>query len=255
MYLHGRNVLKELLGLRNSNIKVKRVLFTDQKNVDSQLEHLIKETRDKGLRVEILSPEKLTNLSREKKHQGVVIELKEFPYTDADAFLNDSSPSKKSTLVLLDQIQDPHNLGAIIRTSVAAGVDAIAITTSNSAKITPAVVKVSAGLVFKIPVIPVGNLARFQEKLKGNGYWIYATDMSGVAYYEVEYNDKVAMIFGNEGKGVRRLVKERSDLLVSIPMEKTVDSLNVAASAAILLFDRRRRIIIGERSQLSTTPG
>lgn len=244
MYLHGRNVLKELLKIDSRSLKIKRILFTDQKNVDAQLLQLIEESEVLGYRTEILPPEKLAQLSREKKHQGVVIELKEFPYTDSQSLLESLRAETTSTLVLLDQIQDPHNLGAIIRTSVAVGAHAIAITTNNSAQVTPAVVKVSAGLIFKIPVLTVGNMAQFQKKLKDYGYWIYSSDMRGVPYYETAYAEKSAIIFGNEGKGVRRLVKERSDSLVSIPMEESVDSLNVSASAAIILFDRKRQLVV-----------
>jgi 23S rRNA (guanosine2251-2'-O)-methyltransferase len=106
-------------------------------------------------------------------------------------------------------------------------------------------VKVSAGLAFKIPIIKIINMAQFEEILKEKGFWIYASDMEGIPYYENEYSEKSAIVFGNEGKGVRRLVKERSDRLISIPMEDTVDSLNVAASAAIILFDRRRQLTLG----------
>jgi 23S rRNA (guanosine2251-2'-O)-methyltransferase len=243
MYLHGRNVLRELLNLKVSGVKVKNILFTDQSNVDGQLKTLIDEAKKAGYRTEIAPPEKLANLSREKKHQGVVIELKEFPYKDPTDFFEETSSRYSSTLVLLDQIQDPHNLGAIIRTSVAAGIDAIGITSTSSAEITPAVIKVSAGLALRIPIMRIGNMAQFQGFLKEHDYWIYAADMSGEPYYDTDYDRKSAIIFGNEGKGVRRLVKERSDMLVSIPMEPSVDSLNVAASAAIILFNRRHQLI------------
>jgi len=244
MYLHGRNVLKELLGIDSSRLRIKRILFTNQRNVDTQLLELAKEAKVKGFRIEEMPPEKLANLCREKKHQGVVIDLKEFSYVDSEKMLDNLEKQSTATIVLLDQIQDPHNLGAIIRTSVAVGADAIAITSSNSAEITPAVVKVSAGLAFSIPVIKIVNMAQFEKSLKERGFWIYASDMNGTPYYENEYSEKSAIIFGNEGKGVRRLVKERSDVLISIPMERTVDSLNVAAAAAIILFDRRRQLSV-----------
>ncbi|CCU84252.1 MAG: 23S rRNA (guanosine(2251)-2'-O)-methyltransferase RlmB [Thermotogae bacterium] len=245
MYLHGRNVLRELLKVDSSALKIKRIVFTNQKNVDSQLLELAEESKARGFRIEEMAPEKLANLCREKKHQGVVIDLKQFPYSDSEELLGAIEEQRTATIVLLDQIQDPHNLGAIIRTSVAAGVDAIAVTSSNSAEITPSVVKVSAGLAFKIQIIKIINMAQFEEILKEKGFWIYASDMKGTPYYENEYSEKSAIVFGNEGKGVRRLVKERSDRLISIPMEDTVDSLNVAASAAIILFDRRRQLSLG----------
>lgn len=242
MYLHGRNVLKEILSL-DRKLDIKEVIFTDQENVDKQLEILKNETVKKGYRVRTDTFEKLMHLSREKKHQGVVINMRDFPYTELDDLLNRVSTKEKSVLVLLDQVQDPHNFGAIIRSSVAIGADGIIITTTASSEVTPAVVKVSTGLAFKIPIVQVVNMTKSVEKIKKQDFWVYAAAMEGDSYYDFEFASKAAIIFGNEGKGVRRLVKARSDVLVSIPMEAGVDSLNVAASAAILLFEQRRQRI------------
>ncbi|WP_237697523.1 MULTISPECIES: 23S rRNA (guanosine(2251)-2'-O)-methyltransferase RlmB [Kosmotoga] len=246
MYLHGRNVLREILKLEPKKLKIKKVLFTDQKNVDRELEELKEHTAKKGYRMEVVPPEKLFNLSREKKHQGVVINLKEFPYTSLETLLDKIMEKKRSLLVLLDRIQDPHNLGAIIRSSVAAGADGVIITEKASVEVTPAVVKVSTGLVFRIPIVRVVNMARTIETLKEEGFWTYAATMEGEPYYSVSFTDKAALIFGNEGKGIRHLVKKKSDYLVSIPMCEGIDSLNVAASAAIMLFEYRRQWALRE---------
>jgi len=247
LYLHGRNVLREILALCRSSIKVRRVLFTDQANVDPELPALMSETMHKGFRVEMASQKVLVNLSREKKNQGVLVELREFPYSELEAIKN--LPRKKhSIIVMLDRIQDPHNLGAIARTSVAAGADALVITSRASAQVTPAVVKVSAGLIFRIPVIRVVNLVRTMETLKECGYWIYGSATGGEHYLKIPYAERSVLVMGNESEGLRRLVRERCDALVAIPMAKRVDSINVSAAAAVLLFSLREKLI-GDDSQ------
>ena len=240
MYLHGRNVLKEILNL-NYDLKIKRVIFTDQKNIDTALINLKKRTENR-YRVDVLSPQKLYDLSREKKHQGVVIELREFPFCNFEEILHQNKEKKNSLLVLLDQVQDPHNFGAIIRSSVACGADGIIITERASSDVSPAVIKVSAGLAFSIKISKVTNLRNAMKIIKENGYWIYSAAMNGKSYFDEIIQERSALIFGNEGQGVRRLIKESSDEIISIPIKKEVDSLNVAASAAVLLFEYSRQM-------------
>lgn len=240
MYLHGRNVLKEILNLKYT-LKIKRVIFTDQKNTDSGLMKLRKMT-EKRYRVDILSPQELYNLSREKKHQGVVIELREFPFFDYREIIEDSKDKKNSLIIFLDQVQDPHNFGAIIRSSVACGADGIIITERASSDVSPAVIKVSSGLAFRIKISKIPNLRNILKKFQESNYWIYAAGMEGKNYFDESMPERSAFIFGNEGQGVRRLIKESSDEIISIPMRKEVDSLNVAASAAVLLFEYSRQM-------------
>ena len=241
MYLHGRNVLKEILALSRTSIKIRRVLFTDQQNVDPELKTLINQTKSKGFRVETASQKVLVNLSREKKNQGVLVELREFPYAELGLISNLPS-DRPSIVVMLDSVQDPHNLGAIARTSVAAGADALIITSRASAQVTPAVVKVSAGLIFRIPVIRVVNLARAMETLKEWGYWIYGSSTQGEHYMKVPYAERSALVMGNESEGLRRLVREKCDALITIPMANGVDSMNVSAATAVLLFNLREQL-------------
>ncbi|HHF08458.1 MAG TPA: 23S rRNA (guanosine(2251)-2'-O)-methyltransferase RlmB [Kosmotoga arenicorallina] len=242
MYLHGRNVLKEILKLPVGDLKIKRVLFSDQKNTAHELELLKKRCKKKGYRVEYVTPEKLYNLSREKKHQGVVIDLKEFPYTDFEKLVESAKQKPSFSIALLDMVQDPHNLGAIIRTAVAAGIKGLVITEKSSTKVTPAVVKVSTGLAFRMPISIVTNMVRAIEHLKKTDFWIYAASMEGIPYYQTNFSKKSAIILGNEGEGIRKLVKRNADYIVSIPMEPGVDSLNVSASAAVLFFELRKQL-------------
>lgn len=246
MYLHGRNVLKEILKFPSGNLKIKRILFSDQKNVSPELDQLKKSCIKKGYRVEETSPIKLQNLSHEKKHQGVVIDLKEFPYADFERLLETAGAKAGFSIALLDMVQDPHNLGAIIRTAVAAGIGGLVITEKSSTKVTPAVIKVSTGLAFRLPISIVTNMVRAIEELKKAGFWVYAASMEGTPYYQVNFSKKTAIILGNEGKGIRKLVKTNADYVISIPMESGVDSLNVSASAAILFFELRKQLWGGE---------
>ncbi|MFO7881375.1 MAG: 23S rRNA (guanosine(2251)-2'-O)-methyltransferase RlmB [Kosmotogaceae bacterium] len=241
MYLHGRNVLKEILNINNS-IKVKRVIFTNQRNTDGQINLLKEACYQKEFIVETASSERLAQLSDEKKHQGVVIEINSFPYTELKKLREKISRKGKSIIVLLDKITDPHNLGAIIRTSVAAGADGIIIPEKGSCSITPSVIKVSTGLAFRIPLTIVTNIAKTIDFLKEDGFWFYAATMHGKPYYSENYSEKSGIVFGSEAKGIRHLVNKKCDFKISVPMEKDVDSLNVAASAAIIMFHLRRKL-------------
>jgi len=248
MYLHGRNVLKEILNI-NNGIKVKRVIFTNQKNADGQINLLKEACYQKGLKVESASTSRLAQLSDEKKHQGVVIEINKYPYTELQDLRRKLSRKNKSIIVLLDRINDPHNLGAIIRTSVAAGVDGVIIPERGSCSITSSVIKVSTGLAFRIPITVVTNISKTIDLLKEDGFWFYAATMEGKPYYNEKYSEKSGIILGSEARGIRDLVSKKCDFKVSIPMEKSVDSLNVAASAAIIIFHMRRKLLnLGDKN-------
>ena len=138
-------------------------------------------------------------------------------------------------IVMLDHLEDPHNFGAIIRTSEALGVDAIIIPTDRSVKVNSTVVKTSVGAIEYIPIIRVVNLNDTIRKLKEDGYWIIATDMDGEDYTKIDYNMPVCIVIGNEGKGISRMVSENSDIIASIPMKGKINSLNASVSCAIVL--------------------
>ena len=234
--VYGRKILKEIL---NANVPVKRVYFANLENPSKDFMELVEEVHRRGIPYKFVSKKKADDLVQGEKSQGVVIDLGDFKYWALEDALERSS--KEPFVVLLDQIQDPHNFGAIIRTAVGAGVDFIVITKDRSVKVTPAVVKVSAGLVFRIPIVMVTNLARTIEDLKERDIWIYAADKGGVPFYEADLEGPVGLVFGNEGRGIRRLVKEKCDGVVTIPMERGIDSLNVAVSAGILMYEVYRR--------------
>ncbi len=238
MRVYGRRILEEIL---KNDIPVRRVFFAELENPDVAFRKLIEEVEKRGIPYRFVSKRKADNLVGGEKSQGVVVDLKEFVYRSLENALNSSG--SEPFVVLLDRIQDPHNLGAIVRTAVGAGVDFVVIPKDRSVKVTPAVVKVSAGTVFRIPIVLVTNLTRAVEKLKKEGMWIYAATSEGKPYYESDLRGPVGIVFGNEGRGIRRLVLEKCDGIISIPMEKGIDSLNVSVSAGIILYEvyRQRR--------------
>ncbi|AAD36806.1 RNA methyltransferase [Thermotoga maritima MSB8] len=238
MRVYGRKILEE--ALRN-NVPIKKVFFQKMKNPGSYFLSLVKEVEKRGIKYSFESEERLKNLSGTKKHQGVVFDIGEYRYSSVEEILEAKTPP---LIVLLDQIQDPHNLGAIVRTSVGAGANGIIIPKDKSVKVTETVVKVSAGTVFRARIAVVTNLARTIEELKEKGVWTYASDIDGTPIYEEDFTFPTAFVFGNEGEGIRRLVREKCDRVVTIPMENDIDSLNVSVSVGVVLFEavRQRRM-------------
>lgn len=236
MYVYGRNVLKEII---SAKYPVKNIYFTDSKNVDRSFYDLVELTKKNNYSFSFAPDKVLQKMAGIPKHQGVVIDIgKEFKYAEENIL---DHLNENSTIVILDQLQDPHNFGAIIRSAVAADADLIVIPKDNSVEITPTVIKVSVGLAFKIPILKVTNLARFIEEIKKMGFWVYGADMSNNIYYKMDLRGKVALVMGNEGSGIRDKVKSKCDALIYIPMANNVDSLNVSVSAGILLFEIYRQ--------------
>jgi 23S rRNA (guanosine2251-2'-O)-methyltransferase len=236
--VYGRKILEE--ALRN-NVPIKKVFFQKMQNPGSYFLSLVEEVEKRGIKYSFESEEKLKNLSGTKKHQGVVFDIEEYRYSSVEEILEAKTPP---LIVLLDQIQDPHNLGAIVRTSVGAGANGIIIPKDKSVKVTETVVKVSVGTVFRARIAVVTNLARTIEELKEKGVWTYASDIDGTPIYEEDFTFPTAFVFGNEGEGIRRLVREKCDRVVTIPMENDIDSLNVSVSVGVVLFEavRQRRM-------------
>jgi 23S rRNA (guanosine2251-2'-O)-methyltransferase len=176
----------------------------------------------------------LARIAGSAEHQGIVAEVDPYPYADAAAMLDRPEP----LVVALDQVQDPHNLGAVARSAEAAGADGLVIPSRRSASVTPAAVKASAGATEHLAIARVPNLADYLARAKDAGAWIYGAEANAaVPYTQTDLTGKVVLVLGSEGKGLRRLVAERCDVLISIPVRGRVASLNVAAAAAALLFE------------------
>jgi 23S rRNA (guanosine2251-2'-O)-methyltransferase len=180
----------------------------------------------------------LTRLAGSPDHQGVVAEVDPYPYADPEALLG-----RPDTLVVaLDQVQDPRNLGAVCRSAEAVGAAGLVIPSRRSATVTAAACKASAGALEHLPVARVPNLADWLTRAKDSGAWIYGAAQDAPATYaQADLSGKVVLVFGSEGRGLRRRVAESCDLLISIPVRGRVGSLNVAAAAAVLLFEAARQ--------------
>jgi 23S rRNA (guanosine2251-2'-O)-methyltransferase len=178
----------------------------------------------------------LTELVGTRDHQGVVARVEAFQYADAYELA-----VGEPLLVCLDQVTDPRNLGAVIRSAEGAGASGVVLPAHNSARVTPAVARSSAGAVEHLPVAVVANLARYLNEVKGPHLWVWAADTGGTAMGDADLSGGLALVFGAEGKGIRPLVGRACDGAVAIPLAGQVESLNVSVAAAVLLYEARRQ--------------
>lgn len=227
--IYGRKPVLETI---DAGVEIKRAYIIDQKTpiVGKIIDRL---TRAK---VEIKFVDKNFFRDVEGNHQGVMIEVDSFKYGSLDD-LKDSE-----RLILLDKIEDPHNLGAIIRSAESFGFDGVIIPERRSAKVSPTVYKTSAGAINNIKIVMVKNLNRAMEELKDQGFWIYG--LAGEAESSIDQTDlkgKVALVVGNEGDGLSRMVREHCDMLVKIPMQGLVNSLNASVASAISMYELVRQ--------------
>ncbi len=194
--------------------------------------------RDGWQRKPKIVPEKALNeLAGTRDHQGVVARVEPFRYGDAYELAARDDP----LLVVLDQVTDPRNLGAVIRSAEGAGATGVILPAHRSARVTPVVARSSAGAVEHLPVAVVPNLARYLNEVKGPQLWVYAADAAGTPMAEVDLSGGLSLVFGAEGKGLRPLVRRACDATVSIPLTGRVESLNVSVAAAVLLYEARRQ--------------
>jgi 23S rRNA (guanosine2251-2'-O)-methyltransferase len=193
---------------------------------------------DGGPRPHVKPERELTEAIGSRDHQGIVVWCEPFRYADAWELASGERP----LLVCLDQVADPHNLGAVIRSAEGAAATGVVVPAHGSARVTPAVARASAGAVEHLPVAVVPNLARYLADVKGPDLWAYAADAEGsLSMWEADLAGGVALVLGAEGRGMRPLVRRTCDALVSIPLGGRVGSLNVSVAAAILLYEARRQ--------------
>ena len=193
---------------------------------------------ESGPRAHIKPERALSEAAGTRDHQGVVAWAEAFRYADAYELAGVESP----LLVCLDQVTDPHNLGAVVRSADGAGATGVILPAHGSARVTPAVSRASAGAVEHVPVAVVPNLARYLADIKGDKLWTYAADSEGsLAMWDADLTGGVALVLGAEGKGVRPLVRRTCDAAISIPLAGKVGSLNVSVAAAVLLYEARRQ--------------
>ncbi len=234
MILYGRNAVLEAMRGRR---KVRRVWLGD--------EHLAGAVRAAGVPFETAGAAALEDLCGSPAHQGIVGEADPYPYSDAAELLDE----EQALVVVLDRLQDPQNLGAVCRSAETAGAAGVVIPDRHAAEVTPAVCRASAGAVEHLPVARVRNLADYLKQAKGTGAWVYGADAGASrAYTDVDWAGRAVLVLGSEGKGLRPRVQAACDDLLKIPLLGRIESLNVSATAAVLLYE-------AVRSRAASQPG
>ena len=223
MIVFGKNVAKEVI---DSKKEIKKVYLSKQ--FDD--ENLIKYFEDNNIKINRMD-KRILDQKFKGNNQGIALEIEDYKYLGIDDVLN------AKFLVMLDHLEDPHNFGAIIRTAEAAGVDAIIIPKKRSVEITSTVMKVSAGALNNIKIVEVSSLPQTIDKLKKHGFWFYGTDMDGSNYTDVVYDEKTCLVIGAEGNGISKLVSEKCDFIISIPMTGKINSLNASVAAGICIYE------------------
>ena len=229
--------------LRNQQENVLQV-FVQQGRNDNRIKKLLSIAENSGIHVQAISNEKLKEKCPKARHQGVVAEIR---LSDTNSLsLDDILDKKQLLLLVLDEVQDPHNIGACLRTADAIGADAVIVSKNRSPALTPVIRNVASGAAETVPYIMVSNLARALEKIKENNVWIIGTSGDcAQTIYDASKNLKreqsLALVMGSEGKGMRRLTREACDELVSIPMQGSVESLNISVATAVCLYEIRRQ--------------
>lgn len=205
---------------------------------DGPVRTIAREARKKDTIVNYVSKERLDQLSETKAHQGVIAQVAAYEYSTVEEILAKAEEKGEPPfLVLLDNVEDPHNLGAIIRTANLAGAHGVIIPKRRSVGLTSTVAKTSAGAINYTPVAKVTNLVRTIDELKEKGIWFVCADMGGESMYRLNLTGPIGMIVGNEGEGVSRLVREACDFTASIPMKGDIDSLNASVAAGVLAYE------------------
>lgn len=236
--IEGKNAVFE--ALRSSAPLEKIYISKTGKNKPG---HILALAREKNVPVVSCEPKKLDAMSVRKSHQGVIAVAAASEYLELDELIELFKRSKEPAfLIACDSVSDPQNLGAIIRTAECAGADGLIIPKRRSAGITAIVNKTSAGAASHFPVARVTNLGIALEELKANGVWVYGADMEGEKnHWESDFTGPLCLVIGSEGKGISKLLREKCDFLVNIPMKGKINSLNAAVAAAVLIYEVRRQ--------------
>ena len=237
MKTEGRNAVIELL---KTGKPIEKILIEkgDKGNApQGSLSLIFAQARKKDIRVQFVDKRALDKMSETRRHQGVIAFTTEYEYFDLDDIIAEKKSEKGGFIVLCDGIEDPHNLGAIIRTAECSGVHGVIIPKRRAVGLTSTVAKSSAGALSHMRIAKVTNLAVTLDELKERGLWAYAADMDGTDYRSTDMRGGAVIVLGSEGFGISRLVKEKCDFVVSIKMYGQVNSMNVSCAAAVILTE------------------
>lgn len=205
---------------------------------DGPIMTIKREAKKQDTLIKYVPKERLDQLSQTGKHQGVIAYAAAYEYAEVEDMLQAArDKGEPPFLILLDNIEDPHNLGAIIRTANLAGAHGVIIPKNRAVGLTATVARTSAGALNYTPVAKVTNLAKTMEELKKEGLWFVCADMDGTTMYDLDLKGAIGLVIGNEGDGVGRLVKEKCDFIASIPMKGNIDSLNASVAAGVLAYE------------------
>lgn len=242
--LEGRNVVIE--AFRSGRV-IDRLYILDGCQ-DGPVMTIRREAKKRGTPIKFVTKERLTQMSGTGKHQGVIAVAAACEYAQVEDILQAARDKGEAPFIfLLDNIEDPHNLGAIIRTANLAGAHGVIIPKNRAAGLTATVARTSAGALNYTPVAKVTNLAKTIEDLKKEGVWFVCADMGGTSMYQLDLRGAIGLVIGNEGDGVGRLVKEKCDMTAAIPMKGDIDSLNASVAAGVLAYEIVRQRIMGAR--------
>lgn len=245
--IFGKNSVMEALIAGNREIN--KILISKNIHTDNKINKIKELAQNKGIVFQFVAKEKFQPYA-EFNHQGIIAQISPIKYVDLDEFLQEREHTN-SSLVILDGVEDSHNLGAIIRTCVCAGVDGIIIPSRRNVQVNSIVEKTSAGAINHIPIIKVNSLINAVETLKNNNWWIIATDASAKDnYYDVKYDDmNFAVIMGAEHAGVSKSLLKASDFVVKIPMQNSFNSLNVSNALSAIIFETLRQKLINNKTK------
>lgn len=234
MTIEGRNAVMEAF---RSGKTIDRV-YVLKGCQDGPINSILREARKHDTLVNFVAKERLDQMSETGKHQGVIASAAAYAYAEVEDMLKlAEEKGEPPFLVLLDDIEDPHNLGAIIRTANLAGAHGVIIPKRRAVGLTATVARTSAGALNYTPVAKVTNLSATIEELKEKGLWFVCADMGGTTMYDLNLTGPIGLVIGNEGDGVSRLVKEKCDFVASIPMKGEIDSLNASVAAGVLAYE------------------
>ena len=231
--IYGRNPVSEAI---RSGRPIDSVLIA-KGNQSGAITGILAKAREKKIRVKEVDPKKLDFMCAHGTHQGIAAVAAVCEYKELDdIFALAEERGEDPFIVVLDEIEDPHNLGAIIRTAECSGAHGVIIPSRRSASLTFTVGKVSAGAVEYVPVVRVPNIPAILDTLKDRGVWVYGADMNGTDYTKCDFSGGCAIVIGNEGKGISRLVREKCDTIVSLPLKGKINSLNASVAAGIIMY-------------------
>ena len=232
--LAGRNAVMEAL---KGSSRINRLMVADGSS-EGSIRELIAVAKEKGVPVQFLERSKLDSMAKGIRHQGVLAQVSPVEYVELEDILSKAREKQEDPfIILLDELEDPHNLGAILRSAVAAGAHGVLIPKRRSCPLSATVAKTSAGAVEHVPVARIGNIVQTIKALKEEGLWVAGADMDGKNYYEADLTGPLLLVVGSEGQGIGRLVKEQCDFIVRIPMLGAINSLNASVAGSVLMFE------------------